>query len=226
MARLGILTCHKRSKTHPKMRPYIGATKNEVELLDPEATLHGLRAAKEMAQKIIAQGGVILCVGTVPAAKEIVKTFAVTYGFPYVTNRWIGGTLTNFSIIMTRLKYYLDLQMKKERGDLAKYTKKEQGAFGKDINAMSKLFEGLRTLTRLPDALLIVDIDAHATAVREARQLHIPVIALLDTDDDPTMVTVPIFANDHSVQSIRWVFEKIQEGILRPQSGIKSEDTL
>lgn len=211
MAKLGVLFGHTRSKTHPRMRPYIGATKNEMDLIDPEATLAGLAKAAEAMKGVVEKGGTILSVGTSASAREAVEAFAARFKFPYVTRRWLGGTLTNFTVITNRIKHYLDLKEKKETGALAKYTKKEQLKFAEEIAKMAQTFRGLEGFTKRPDMVFVVDANLHLTAVNEAKKMKIPVVAIIDTDDDPDLVTLPVFANDHAKSSIEWVMGRIAD---------------
>ncbi|KKU90803.1 MAG: 30S ribosomal protein S2 [Candidatus Jorgensenbacteria bacterium GW2011_GWA1_48_11] len=213
MVKAGVIYGHKKSKTHPRMRPFIAGNRNEIELLDPEAIFGGLAKAILFLKEKVKAGGSVLLVGTNPAAKSSVLSFAQGFKLPYVVTRWLGGTLTNFAVLNKRKQYYNDLKVKKESGALAKYTKKEQLEFSNEITKLAKFFDGLENLARLPDAIFIVDIKEHETAFREAKKTNVPVVAILDTDDDTDDVAYPIFANDHSKSSIEWVMEKIKEGI-------------
>ena len=213
MVRAGVLFGHKKTKTHPRMKPYIGGRRNEIEILDPEITEKSLQAAAEFLRKTVQAGGLILCVGTRPAAKASLQSFAEILKAPYVTFRWVGGILTNFKVIHQRSVYYQELKERYEKGELSKYTKKEQLRFAKEVHKLSRIFDGLQLLTRLPDALFIIDIEEHATAVREARRMHIPVVALVDTNDNPQGIDYPIFANDHARASIEWVIEALKKRI-------------
>lgn len=214
MARLGVLFGHIKSKTHPRMKPYIGATKNEMELIDPDATLAALATAIEVVRSVFEKGGTILCVGTTASARTAVDAFARRFGFPHVTGRWLGGTLTNFSVISARVKHLLDMQEKQATGALAKYTKKEQLKFTEEIGKMAQTFRGLEGFMKLPALLFIVDAKTHAIAIKEAKKLNIPVVAVLDTDDDPRTVEYPIFANDHAKSSIAWVVERVTDALI------------
>ncbi len=213
MAKAGVLYGHKKTKTHPRMKPYIGGRRNEIELLDPETALKSIENAAEFLKAKVKEGGLILFVGTGAATKGAVRAFADALKAPYVTFRWLGGILTNFKVLHQRSAYYQDLKAKQEKGELAKYTKKEQLDFAKEISKMSRMFDGLELLSRLPDALFVVDIEEHETAVREARRLHIPVIAIIDTNDDPRQVDYPILANDHAKASVEWVTELLKKSI-------------
>jgi len=213
MSGLGVFYGHKRTKTNPRMRPYIGVTKNEIEFIEPEATLKSLDEAIGFMKEKIENGGFPLLVGTMPMAKGAILDFAKEFNWPYVINRWLGGTLTNFKVISQRLAYYQELKANKESGEFGKYTKKEQHLFTEKINKLSKFFDGLVNLKRLPDFLFIVDTELHGTAVREARRLNVPIVAILDTDDDPTFVNYPIFANDHAKSSVDWVIQRIKKSL-------------
>ncbi|MFH0806155.1 MAG: 30S ribosomal protein S2 [Candidatus Brennerbacteria bacterium] len=213
MAKLGVLFGHTKSKTHPKMRPYIGTTKNEVEIIDPEATLAGLAKAIEVMQGVFEKRGTILMVGTAPSARPALEAFAARFSFPFVTGRWLGGTLTNFSVITTRVKHFLDMKNKQATGGLSKYTKKEQLKHGVEIGKMAQTFRGVEGFIKRPDMLFVVDARLHATAIAEAKIAKIPVVAIIDTDDDPSKVEYPIFANDRAKSSIEWVLGELTKAL-------------
>lgn len=213
MAKAGVMYGHKKTKTHPKMKPFLGGRKNEIELLDPESTLKTLSTAVEFLKDKKKNGGLVLCVGTKPAQKQAIQIFAEQFNFPYVVVRWLGGTLTNFKVIRERFLYYYNLKSKLEKGELAKYTKKEQLDFSNQVKKMSQFFDGLTNLTRIPDALLIIDIEEHDTAVREAKRIGAPIVALVDSNDNPETVDFPIIANDHAKLSIDWILQKISEDL-------------
>ncbi|MGC9610875.1 MAG: 30S ribosomal protein S2 [Minisyncoccia bacterium] len=213
MAKAGVFYGHKKTKTNPKMKPYIGGRRNEIELLDPETVLKSLEQATGFLKEKFALGGLVLLTGTKPAAKEAIKSLAEETNMPFVIFRWLGGTLTNFKVISQRSNYYQDMKIKIEKGELTKYTKKEQLEFAKESAKMSRFFDGLKNLNRLPDAVLLVDPVESETAVAEAKRLHIPIVAIMDTNDDPTGIDYPIFANDHTKSSVDWIFAKIREAI-------------
>ena len=219
MAEFGVIYGHKRSKTHPQMRPFIIDNRSEIELLDPEAIISSLGKAVDFLTLKKKQGMLLLLVGTLPSSRGVIEKFAKESEFPYVINRWLGGTLTNFKVINKRNLYYQDLKEKRDKGELAKYTKKEQLEFSREVEKLKRNFEGLIRLNRLPDALFIVDIQKHDTAVKEAHHLGIPIVAIIDTDDDPRLVQYPIFASDHSKSGIEWVVENIRKNL----SGVSKE---
>jgi len=211
MLKKGILFGHKKSKTHPKMREYIAGNRNEIELLNPESVWESLASALAFCREKSKEGALVLFVGTTPPAQEVIEKTAKELDSPYVTSRWLGGTLTNFSIIRKRVKYYEDLMEKREKGEFERYTKKERHDFIQEIEKLSRTFEGLRNLTRVPDIVFIVDTEEHETAVREANKLNIPIVGIVNTNADPSVVRVPIFASDHSRDGIAWILEKVSE---------------
>ncbi|MAF79510.1 30S ribosomal protein S2 [bacterium] len=213
LANAGVIYGHKKSKTHPKMKPFIGANRNEIELLKPESVINSLQKAIEFLKEKQSRKALILVVGTHPSAHGSIEKLAETFSFPLVTTRWLGGTITNFTVIHERVKEYLDLKSKKEKGELSKYTKKEQLDFTKKLKKMKEKFEGLVRLTKVPDVLFTVDPKEHETAIREAKIKNIPVIALADTDDNPQEIDYPIIANDHAKSSIDWIVDKITEAL-------------
>jgi small subunit ribosomal protein S2 len=210
LAKRGVLHGHLRSKTHPKMKPYIAGNRGEVEFLDPEATVASVARAGAFLRDAVNAGGLALVVGTGVPARGAVERFANVFSFPFVTARWLGGTLTNYKIMSMRMRYYVDLKAKKEKNELTKYTKKEQLGFGKELGKLAKFFGGLLRLDKMPAALIVVGVSEHMTAIREAKRMNIPVVGILDTNDDPSLVMYPVFANDRSVQSITWVLDELE----------------
>lgn len=208
MIQNGVVLGHKKSKTHPHMRQYVCGNKNDLEILDSAASWKSICDAGEFLKTISDKGDeIIFFVGTTPAGKQPIQKIADEFSFPFVNTRWLGGTLTNFSVIKGRITYYEDLREKKAKGELSKYTKKEQREFAEQIAKMSENFDGLIHLKKLPKALVVVDAGAHDIVIKEAKKLSIPVVALLDTNDDPAIVEFPVIVNDHSKQSVGWVLE-------------------
>ncbi len=215
MAQSGIFYGHKKTKTHPQMKGFIGGRRNEIELLDPEAMVQSFNKAVEFLRGKLQSGGLVLFVATQPAAKEPVRAMAEEWKMPFVDFRWLGGTLTNFGIMRKRIDYCESLKSKKESGELAKYTKKEQIQFSKEIGKLSRNFDGIKNLTRLPDVVFLVDTVLHKTAVQEANKLNIPVVAVMDTDDNPNLIRYPILANDHARASVTFVLDLLR-GEIKP----------
>ena len=195
------------------MKPFISLNRNEIDFLDPDATITSIDEAVDFIAGRLGPDDFMLCVGTTVPARDAITAFAEYFKFPYVITRWLGGTLTNFKVITDRMKYYVDLKAKKEKGELDKYTKKEQLKFSEKITKLSVSFDGLLRMGKLPAILFVIDPASNDTCVKEAMLLKIPVVAILDTNDNPKEITKPIFANDHSKQSIVWVMGKLVSGI-------------
>jgi len=204
---------HKKSLWNPKMKPYIYGIKGGIYIIDLEKTMEQLQKAIDLLKEIKGKGGKILFVETRPQGEAIVKETAKSLNMPYVLSRWIGGLLTNFKNLRKRVEYYLDLEKRRDEGELKKYTKKEQLDLEREIEKLKKRFDGIRDLDKLPDALFVLSIKAQMTAVKEARKKNIPVIALADTNSDPTLVDYPIPANDESLSSINYILGKIREAL-------------
>ncbi len=213
ITKAGVLYGRKRSKTNPRMRKYILTTRNDFEIFDVQKILDLGQKAEDFLKSVAAKAGMFLVVGTEAAHKSAVKDFADRLGIPYVNNRWLGGTLTNFKTLSQRVQYYLKLKSDLETGRLDKYTKKERVQFTKQSIRLDKLFSGLDKMTRLPQALIVVGSNSHITAVREARKVKIPVIAILSSDSDPDMVNFMFPGNDRSKSSITWILERFAKAI-------------
>ncbi len=209
MAKAGILFGRKRMFTNPKMRKFVFTIRNGVEIFDLAKTQEAIEKAKEFLAAAIKTGKPILLVGTEPASQAMITSTAQKFNFPYVIERWLGGTLTNFDILNERLQYYLKLKADLAAGRLDKYTKKERVKMDKEIARLAKLFGGLEKLTALPAALIVVGAKKHMTAVREANKTNIPVVAIANTDADPDVIQYLIPANDRNKSSIEWIFSKI-----------------
>jgi small subunit ribosomal protein S2 len=221
LLRAGVHFGHQKSKRHPGMTSSIYATRNGVSVIDLEATQKQLEEAAKAAQSLAAQGKTILFIGTKSQAGALVKKFAEACGMPYMHHRWLGGLLTNFKNVVEVPKKLVDLKMKRDNGDLKKYTKKEQLEFDREIERLSTSVEGLQNLTKLPDAVFIVDLKEEKTALTEALQLKIPVFAMCDTNVNPRDITFPIPSNDDAVKSIELILTVMSEAI---ETGRKDAD--
>lgn len=207
----GLIYGHKKSKTHPRMKPFIAARRNEIELINPQSTLVALRRAIDFLKTVREKEGLILWAGTSANLKDKIEQIARSFGEPYITTRWLGGTLTNFKVIRKRGDDYFSLKEKLATGELtSKYTKKERLLMQQQIDKMANKFEGMAELKRLPDAVFVVGLTDHMTAVKEARRLKIPVLGLVDTDVDPALIDYPIPGNDNAAQAVFWVLDEIQ----------------
>ncbi len=203
-----------KSRRHPSTSPFIFGSKNKVDIFDLEKTEASLQKALEYVKTLAANNSVILFVGGKHEAQAAVKKAAETANLPYVSGRWIGGTLTNFSEIKKRVETMLSLISQKTKGELDKYTKKERLLIDRDIEKLQKMFWGVKDMTNLPKAIFVVDPRYEETAVREARNLNIPVIALCSSDNNINLVSYPIVANDSSVNSISFFADKIAAAYL------------
>lgn len=213
MVKAGVFYGRKKSKTNPRMKPYIFTARNAMEIIDLGLTAETLQRATKFLNELFAAKpqARILIVGTEPGAREAVHTLAAAFKFPYVVGRWIGGTLTNFKTITDRINYFKSLKANKASGGLEKYTKKERLMFDRQIERMDRIFSGIESMTELPQALLVFNAKLHDAAVREARLLKIPIVAVVNTDTNPQGIEFPIPANDSAKTSIAWIasyFEK------------------
>ncbi len=200
-----------KSRRHPSSAPYIFGSKNKVDIFDLEKTQESLERACNFISELAAAKAIILFVGGKNEAQEIIKEEAEKLAQPYLAGRWIGGTLTNFPEIRKRIDMMTDLLSQKEKGELIKYTKKERILIDRKIEKLQKMFWGIKDMTALPKALFIVDPRFEETALREAQNLKIPVVALCGSDNNIADIDYSIPANDSSIASIRFFVDKIAE---------------
>jgi small subunit ribosomal protein S2 len=213
MARSGLHFGHRVSAVHPKMKPYLQCVRNAVHIIDLEKTKIKLEEALKFIQQLIFDNKKLLIVGTKLQLKEIVKEFAKDCNLPFITERWLGGTLTNFEVIKKRIDYYKDMERKKLEGELEKYTKKERAKIDKELIDLEKKFEGIKDLQEPPDALFVLDMKKDFLAVKEAREKGIKVIGISDTNVDPNLADYPIPANDDAISSVKYILGKVKEVI-------------
>jgi small subunit ribosomal protein S2 len=200
-----------RGRRHPSVKNYIFGSKNKNDVFDLEKTNSKLEEALKFISKIGEEKGQILLVGGKSEAREAVKMAGEATGLPYVAGRWIGGTLTNFPEIKKRIAKMLDLKQQKEKGELAKYTKKERLLIDREIAKLETFFSGLIPMQSLPKALFVVDARFENTAVREAKRLKIPVVALCGSDNDLKAADYPIIGNDSSRVSVKYIVNLVQK---------------
>lgn len=213
MLQAGLQFGHQTSRTHPKIKPYLFGVRNSIHVFDPEKTAEKLKEALEFIQKLTSDNKTLLFVGTKIQVKNLLKETAVEVNFPYVVERWLGGTFTNFGVIKNRVNYFKDLEQKKETGELEKYTKKERLEFDKELQKLRIKFEGIKGMSQIPDAVFIADIKKDALVINEARKKGLKIIGICDTDTNPTLVDYPIPANDDAVSSVKYILDKIKEAI-------------
>jgi small subunit ribosomal protein S2 len=213
MIKAGVHWGHSKTKNHPAMQPYIFGIRNSVSVIDLTKTKEKLAPAMNFIKEMVAKGGMALLVGTRPAAKKIIRETAEKTGMPYLTERWIGGVLTNFKVISKRVEYMENLEKEKANGGWEKYTKKERMKKEEELVKLKKNFDGLRVMKRLPDLVFIVDINEDSTAVREAKRMKIPIVALCDTNSNADLVDYPIPSNDDALPAIRYMVGKVEAAI-------------
>jgi small subunit ribosomal protein S2 len=220
MFRSGVHYGYSKSRRHPSVASYVFTTKNGVDIINIEKTYELFEKALEAVSNLAASGKTILFIGTKPEARQQIVETALSLNMPYVSDRWVGGALTNFPEIKKRIIKLLDLRDQKEKGELDKYTKKERLLIDKEMEDMTKNFQGLTGIIKTPDAVFVVDPKKEHIAVTEAQKMNLPVIALLNTDCDSRKVEYPIVANDASVSSISFFLTKIKEAYNKGASGI------
>lgn len=205
---------HKTSRWHPKMAPYIHSKRDGIHIIDLTKTVSGINDALSFIEKTVAQGKQVLLIGTKRQAKPVLEQIAAETGMPYVTERWLGGMLTNTKTINGRVKHLKDLESRMASGELAqRYNKLEVQRFQEEIDEMNKKFGGIKELNGKPGAVFIVDLPNEMNAVREARMLNIPVVAMVDSNADPSMADYIIPCNDDAIKTIALVADYVKQAI-------------
>lgn len=213
MLKCGVHFGHKASRWNPRMKPYIFGSKNGIHIINLDKTLGMLEKALDFIQTVVSNGGKIIFVGTKPQARQLIEQAAEDTEMPWVSNRWLGGTLTNFSEIKKRVRYLNSQEEKMSRGELEKYTKYEQGKMKKEIEKMNEKMGGIKKMENLPQAIFAVDLKEDGLAVKEARLMKIPVIAISDTNNDPALADFPIPANNDAVSALKYILGMIVKKI-------------
>ena len=210
----GVHFGHQTRRWDPRMSPFIFTERNGIHILDLQQTVGCLENAITFIRDIITAGSDVLIVGTKKQAKETVEEEAQRAGLPYVSNRWLGGTLTNFRTIQSRTQHLRDLEDRMEQGDYSRRTKKEQLDITNEIVRMNRYFGGIKTLDRLPGAVFIIDTVKEAIAVAECSRLNIPIVALVDTNCNPQPITYPIPSNDDAIRAIKLILAQVADAAL------------
>lgn len=200
------------------MRPYIFTARNSIHIIDLQKTIIGLTAAYQFVVETVAAGGKVLFVGTKKQAQETIAEEAARAGQYAVTQRWLGGTLTNYATMRKRLRYLNDLEEQRARGEFNKLTKAEALKRDEEIEKLNKVFGGMKTMDRLPGALFIVDPHKEDLAVKEANKVGIPIVAMVDTNCDPDPIQYVIPCNDDAIRSIRLIAAKIADAAIEGQN--------
>jgi small subunit ribosomal protein S2 len=218
----GVHFGHQTRRWNPRSKPFIFDHRQGVSIIDLGKTYEALQKACDFVENLVADGRVVLLVGTKRQAQEIVREAAAATGMPYCVNRWLGGTLTNFTTIKKSVAKYKNYLQMETSGEMAKLPKKEESAIKREMARMQRNFDGIMEMAELPAALFVVDINYEDIAVAEAKRCGIPCIALVDTNSDPTEVTQPIPGNDDAVKSIRIIVDTMVEAV---QKGLAQRDS-
>ncbi len=210
----GVHFGHQTRRWNPKMQHFIFTERNGIHIIDLQQTVTRLDEAIDFVREVVASGNDVLIVGTKKQARETVELEAQRAGLPYVNNRWLGGTLTNFRTIQARIHHMRDLEDRTERGEFARRAKKEQLDISNEIERLNRYFGGIKHLDRLPGAVFIIDTMKEAIAVAECDRLGIPIVSLVDTNCDPDPIGYPIPSNDDAIRAIKLILGKIAEGAI------------
>jgi small subunit ribosomal protein S2 len=224
MFKAGVHFAYSRTRRHPKMTPFIYGIRNNTEVFDLEKVYPFFQKAKEIMKESGKGKKQILFIGTKPGIKEIIKKTAEGLSMPYVSERWIGGTLTNFKVVRNRVSYFEKLMEEKKTGGLQKYTKKERTKINKEFGQLEKKFKSLILLTDLPDMLVVIDSKEENTAIKEAKRMLIPVIAVMNSDCNLEDANYPIPANDSAMKSVDYLLEKLVESYKEGLKTISNEE--
>jgi small subunit ribosomal protein S2 len=222
----GVHFGHRTRRWNPRMRPFIFTERNGIHIIDLQQTMGKLEQAYNAARDAVAQGGAVLLVGTKRQAQEAITQEAQRAGMPYVSKRWLGGTLTNFRTIRSRIDYLLKLEERKASGDLDKLPKKEALMLTREMEKLELRLGGLKEMKRLPKALFIVDTKHEENAIAEATTLGIPIIAMCDTNSDPEPIAYPIPSNDDAIRAIKLITAKIADATIEGKNirGVMAAD--
>ncbi|MDR3183582.1 MAG: 30S ribosomal protein S2 [Planctomycetaceae bacterium] len=215
---------HRVSQWNPKMRPYVYGRSKNIHVIDVRETVRGILRAKKYLKQVAAQGSLVLFVGTKRQATETVKNDGARCGMPYVAERWLGGTLTNFKTIRSRLTRLKKLEEILNGDQLHTYSKKMQSALSREYRKMYRNLNGIRDMNRFPEAMVIIDPKKEHNAVAEARKLGIVTVALIDTDSDPDLIDLPIPCNDDSIRSIEVILRQLADAVVEghKEAGIQT----
>jgi small subunit ribosomal protein S2 len=222
----GVHFGHRTHKWHPAMKPYIFTERNSIHIIDLQKTVKALEEAYNLVRDTVAEGGVLLFVGTKRQAQETIQMEAERCGMPYVTARWLGGMLTNWRTIRQRVNELERLERMRDKGDFERLPKKEVLNLNRKMDRLEMLLNGIRSLTGLPDMLFVVDVRREDTAIHEANLLNIPVIALVDTNCDPNNVDYVIPSNDDAIRAIKLLVAKIADAAVEGLAMRKDEEEL
>ena len=218
----GVHFGHQTRRWNPKMRPYIFTERNGIHIIDLQQTVSRLGIALDFVRDLASTGEQLLFVGTKKQAQESIETEARRSGMPFVTNRWLGGTLTNFRTIQSRVRHLHTLEAAMARGDYSRLTKKEQLDISNEIERLNRYFGGIKNMERLPSAVFIIDTVKEAIAVAECSRLGTPIVSLVDTNCDPDPVSYPIPSNDDAIRAIKLILGKVADAAIEGRAARES----
>jgi len=209
---------HRRQKWNPMMKKYIYGEKDGLHIINLESTYKLLENALNYISGLVSEGKTILFISTKPQSIKLIEDLANSVNMPYVTTKWISGLLTNFSTMKSRIKYYINLKEQEASGELDKYKKNEISKFKKEITKLETSLGGVKNMNSMPDAVFIVDVVRDKVVAKEAKKLRIPVIALVDTNSDPSLVDYPIPSNDDAIKALTYMLGKIKTALMSSKS--------
>jgi len=218
----GVHFGHQTRRWNPKMRQFIFTERNGIHIIDLQQTVTRLDEAITFVRDVVAGNGDVLIIGTKKQARETVEMEAVRAGIPFVNNRWLGGTLTNFRTIQSRIKHLASLETSVARGDFLRMTKKEQLDISNEIDRLNRYFGGIKNMERLPAAVFIIDTVKEAIAVAECVRLGIPIVSLVDTNCDPDPISYPIPSNDDAIRAIKLILSKVSDAAIEGRAARES----
>jgi small subunit ribosomal protein S2 len=210
----GVHFGHQTRRWDPRMRPFIFTERNGIHIIDLQQTVRRLDEAMQFVRQQAAEGKTMLFVGTKKQAQDTIAEEATRAGMPYVNQRWMGGTLTNFATILTRLRRMEDLERRKEAGEFETFAKKEAIKLDDELEKLQRMLGGLRKTYRVPDMVFVVDPHREIIAVAEANRLKLPIIAMVDTNCNPQLIDWPIPSNDDAIRAVRLIAGKIADAII------------
>ena len=210
----GVHFGHRTRRWHPKMRTFIFTERNGIHIIDLQQTMRQVNNSYQVVRDTVREGGLVLFVGTKKQAQETIRSEAERCGMPFITTRWLGGTLTNFRTIRQRVEYMQDLEHRDARGELERLPKKEALLLRQELVRLNNRIGGLRTMTHLPDLLFVVDVMREELAINEANKLHIPIVAMVDTNCDPDPIDHPIPSNDDAIRAIKLMAGKMADAVV------------
>lgn len=221
----GVHFGHQKRRWNPKMKQYIFAHRNGIHIIDLQKTLRMLDRATQFMSDMVAEGHKVLMVGTKKQAQDTIIQEANRSNSFYITNRWLGGTLTNFKTIQSRIDYLVQLETDKVKGEFTRLTKRESLGMENTINKLNRNLFGIKEMTNMPGVLFVVDIGKEHIAIAEARKVGVPIVALVDSDCDPDLIDYPIPGNDDAIRSIRLITAKMADAIIDGQNRRMSLET-